>query len=193
MDLNFTPAELAFRHQVRNFLAQALPDDISRKVHDGLILERDDYVRWQRILHAQAGAAPHWPAEFGGTGWSVVQQYIFEEECAAAGAPRLISVRPEDGGPGDHGLRLARRSNSASCRASWPAEDWWCQGYSEPGAGSDLASLKTRAERVKARRRSSTSSTARRPGPRSASTPTGSSAWCAPTPRPSRSAASPSC
>ena len=86
MDLNFTAAEHAFRQEVRDFLAQSLPADIRHKVHNGLILERDDYVRWQRILHAKGWGGAAWPAEFGGTGWNAVQQYIFEEECAAAGA-----------------------------------------------------------------------------------------------------------
>ncbi|MEO8837826.1 MAG: acyl-CoA dehydrogenase family protein [Herbaspirillum sp.] len=147
MNLNFTEAEDAFRDTVCTFLMQALPADISRKVRNGLILERDDYVRWQRILHAQGWGGTAWPVEFGGTGWNAVQQYIFEEESAAAGAPRAIPfglkmVAPvimEFGSPAQQQRYLPK---------ILAAEEWWCQGYSEPGAGSDLASVKTRAERI---------------------------------------------
>lgn len=147
MDLNFTAAETAFRQQVRAFLAQSLPADISHKVHHGLILERDDYVRWQRILHAQGWGGPAWPAQFGGTGWGAVQQYIFEEESAAAGAPRTIPFGLKMVAP----VIMAFGSKAQQERflpKILAAEEWWCQGYSEPGSGSDLASVKTRAERI---------------------------------------------
>ena len=144
MDLNFTAEEIAFRHQIQAFVVRSLPADIQHKVLSGLILERDDYVRWQRILHAQGWGGASWPAEFGGPGWTPAQQYIFEEECAAAGAPRTVPfglkmVAPvimAFGSPAQQQRFLPRILS---------AEDWWCQGYSEPGAGSDLASLKTRA------------------------------------------------
>ena len=90
MDLNFTPEESAFRQQVRSFMQEKLPADIRQKVLGGLIVERGDYVRWQRILHEQGWGAPSWPQQFGGPGWNATQQYIFEEEAAAAGAPRAI-------------------------------------------------------------------------------------------------------
>ncbi|RJG06895.1 pimeloyl-CoA dehydrogenase large subunit [Noviherbaspirillum cavernae] len=144
MNLNFTPEELTFRTEVRDFAAQSLPPDIRHKVLNGLILERDDYIRWQRILHAKGWGGPAWRKEFGGTGWNAVQQYIFEEECAAAGAPRTIPF----------GLKMVapvimQFGSPAQQQRFLPkilaAEEWWCQGYSEPGAGSDLASLKTRA------------------------------------------------
>src|SRR4051812_45906148 len=90
MDLNFTAEEIAFRHQIQAFVVRSLPADIQHKVLSGLILERDDYVRWQRILHAQGWGGASWPAEFGGPGWTPAQQYIFEEECAGAGAPRTV-------------------------------------------------------------------------------------------------------
>jgi alkylation response protein AidB-like acyl-CoA dehydrogenase len=148
MDLNFTAEEVAFRQQVRVFLEQSLPPDIQQKVLNGLILERDDYVRWQCILHAQGWGGASWPAEFGGPGWTAVQQYIFEEECAAAGAPRAIPFGLKMVAP----VIMAFGSKAQQERylpRILAAEEWWCQGYSEPGAGSDLASLKTRAERVK--------------------------------------------
>ena len=147
MDLNFTEQETAFRDDVRRFLAQNLPHEISDKVLQGLIIERDDYLRWQKILHAQGWGAPAWPQEHGGTGWDSVRQYIFEEECAAAGAPRTVPF----------GLKMVAPvimafGSPAQKQRYLPkiiaAEEWWCQGYSEPGAGSDLASLKTSAVRT---------------------------------------------
>jgi alkylation response protein AidB-like acyl-CoA dehydrogenase len=146
MDLNFTAGESAFRNEVREFFATSLPTDIRHKVLNGLILESGDYVRWQKMLHAKGWGGPSWPAQFGGPGWNPVQQYIFEEESAAAGAPRAIPfglkmVAPvimAFGSPAQQQRFLPRILS---------ADDWWCQGYSEPGAGSDLASLKTRAVR----------------------------------------------
>jgi alkylation response protein AidB-like acyl-CoA dehydrogenase len=146
MDLNFTPDEIAFRDEVRDFVAHALPSDIQHKVLNGLILESTDYTRWQKILHEKGWGGPAWKKEFGGTGWDATKQYIFEEECAAAGAPRAIPfglkmVAPvimQYGSPAQQERFLPKILS---------AEEWWCQGYSEPGSGSDLASLKCRATR----------------------------------------------
>ena len=146
MNLNFTQEETAFREEVREFVAHALPADIRHKVLNGLILESTDYTRWQKILHAKGWGGAAWKPEFGGTGWNPVQQYIFEEECAAAGAPRTIPfglkmVAPvimQFGSPAQQEHFLPKILS---------ADEWWCQGYSEPGSGSDLASLKTRAVR----------------------------------------------
>jgi len=146
MDLNFTPEESAFRQQVRSFMQEKLPADIRRKVLGGLIVERDDYVRWQRILYEQGWGAASWPAQFGGPGWNATQQYIFEEESAAAGAPRAIPFGLKMVAP----VIMAFGSPEQQQRylpKILSAEEWWCQGYSEPGAGSDLASLKMRAVR----------------------------------------------
>jgi len=146
MDLTFTPDEQAFRDEVREFLATQLPADIARKVKSGLALHADDYTRWQKILHKRGWAAPNWPKQFGGTGWGPVELHIYDEEAAGAGAPRTIPF----------GLKMVAPvimafGNPAQQQRFLPrilsGEDWWCQGYSEPGAGSDLASLKTRAER----------------------------------------------
>ncbi|MFZ5463081.1 MAG: acyl-CoA dehydrogenase family protein, partial [Pseudomonadota bacterium] len=146
MDLNFTPEENAFREEVRAFVRDQLPAAIRHKVMNGLHLTRDDHVLWQRTLYRRGWGGPGWSKEFGGPGWTPVQQYIFEEECAAGGAPRLIPF----------GLKMVAPvimafGNRAQQARFLPkilsAEEWWCQGYSEPGAGSDLASLKTRAER----------------------------------------------
>jgi len=146
MDLRFTPEELEFREEVRAFLAASLPAEIRRKMLEGLHVAAADTVRWQRILFEKGWGGPNWPKEFGGTGWDPVRQYIFEEESAAAGAPRLLPFGLKMVGP-----VIMRFGDAAQQRRFLPrilsGEDWWCQGYSEPGAGSDLASLKTRAER----------------------------------------------
>jgi alkylation response protein AidB-like acyl-CoA dehydrogenase len=146
MDLNFTPEEMAFRDEVRAFFRDELPKDIATRVHGGLPVRAADYTRWQKILHKKGWGASSWPKQFGGTGWGPVQLHIYDEEAAAAGAPRTIPfglkmVAPvimAFGNPAQQQKFLPRILNG---------EDWWCQGYSEPGAGSDLASLKTRAER----------------------------------------------
>ena len=146
MDLNFTAEETAFRHEVRAFIQRALPADIQNKVLNGLILEREDYLRWQRILHAQGWGGTSWRTEFGGTGWNAVQQYIFEEEGTAAGAPRTVPFGLKMVAP----VIMAFGSPAQQQRFLPPilaAEEWWCQGYSEPGSGSDLASVKSTAVR----------------------------------------------
>jgi alkylation response protein AidB-like acyl-CoA dehydrogenase len=146
MDLRFTPEELGFRDEVRAFMASGLPDGIRQKVLAGLHTSREDTIRWQRILFEKGWGGPSWPAEFGGTGWDPVRQYIFEEEGSAVGAPRQLPFGLKMVGP-----VIMRFGNAAQQKRFLPrilsAEDWWCQGYSEPGSGSDLASLKTQAER----------------------------------------------
>ena len=146
MDLNYTPEQFAFRDEVRAFVRASLPHELSRKVIEHKHLDKVDFVTWQRILFEKGWIAPHWPVEFGGCGWDAVRRHILEEECAAAGAPPLISfglhmVGPviyTFGSPEQKARHLPRILSS---------EDWWCQGYSEPGSGSDLASLQTRAVR----------------------------------------------
>ena len=90
MNKQFTADELAFRDEVRAFLRERLPEDISHKVRNDLFLGREDYVRWQQVLHARGWAGVNWPVEHGGTGWTPVQKYIFAGECAAAHAPRIV-------------------------------------------------------------------------------------------------------
>ena len=147
MDLAFSAAEQAFREDVRRFVAERLPAHIRAKVMNGAPLLREDHVLWQRTLHERGWGGPGWPREFGGPGWSPTEQYIFEEECAAGGAPRLIPFGIKMVAPG-----IMRYGNAWQQQRFLPgiasAEEWWCQGYSEPGAGSDLASLATRAERI---------------------------------------------
>ncbi len=147
MDLSFTPEELAFRDEVRAFLHEKLPPETRKRVLEGdLEVSAEDTVRWQRTLHARGWGGPNWPKEFGGTGWDPVRQFIFEEESAAAGAPRPLPFGLKMVGP-----VIIRFGNAAQQKRFLPriltGEDWWAQGYSEPGSGSDLASLKTRAER----------------------------------------------
>ena len=146
MDLSFTPEEERFRAEVRAFIRDHLPAEIRDKVESGAHLERGDYERWQRTLYEHGWGAPGWPVEFGGPGWTQVQQYIFDLECTLAGAPRSIPFGPKMVAP-----VLMAFGNDAQRERFLPGilsgGDWWCQGYSEPGAGSDLASLSTRAVR----------------------------------------------
>ena len=146
MDLRETEHEKAFRAEVRSFVEANLPHDLRDRVLNFQHLEKADYVRWQRILAAHGWGAPAWPREFGGAAWSAAPRNIFDEECFTAGAPRqmpfgLSMVAPvlqKFGTPAQQQRFLPRILSM---------EDWWCQGYSEPGAGSDLAALSTRAER----------------------------------------------
>lgn len=146
MNLTWTPEERQFRDEVRAFATEKLPADIRNKVLRHQRLERDDYVRWHNILADQGWGAPNWPAEHGGTGWNALQRLIFEVECFKAGAPRLLPFGLSMIGPVL--MKYASAEQQARLLPRIPrVEDWWCQGYSEPGSGSDLASLKTRAER----------------------------------------------
>ncbi len=144
MRLEFTDEEQAFREEVRSFLREQLSPDISDKVLNGYELGREDHVAWQRRLHERGWGGMGWPVQFGGPGWNSVQQYIFEEESALAGAPRLIPFGTKMVGPVIMAFGSAAQQQRFLPKISSGAE-WWCQGYSEPGAGSDLASLKTRA------------------------------------------------
>lgn len=146
MNVNLSADELAFRDEVRTFLKEKYPDDIRQKRDNGISLARDDTVRWQQILHEQGWAGVNWPVEYGGTGWTAVQKYIFATEIEAVNAPRTIPF----------GLNMVAPiiytyGNEAQKQRFLPdilaSKVWWCQGYSEPGSGSDLASLKTRAVR----------------------------------------------
>jgi len=146
MDLNYSREELAFRDEVRGWLNANLPQDLRDKVANYDELGREDLLRWHRILAKKGWVAPAWPKEWGGTGWNVVQRYIFEEECGYAGTPPLNPFGLAMCGP-----VLLRFGSEAQKKRFLPriydGDDFWCQGYSEPGSGSDLASLKTRAVR----------------------------------------------
>jgi alkylation response protein AidB-like acyl-CoA dehydrogenase len=146
MDLSLTPEESAFRAAVRAWVADHLPADIAHKVRHALRLTKDDHQRWARILGARGWLGAGWPTEFGGPGWNPIQRHLFEEECALAGAPRVMPFGPVMVAP-----VIMAFGTPEQQRRFLPGiasgEVWWSQGYSEPGAGSDLASLKCRAER----------------------------------------------
>ena len=146
MDLNYAPEELAFRDEVRDWLKTNLPADIRDKVTGYRHLSKEDYLRWHKILAAKGWSVPHWPVEWGGTGWNITQRYIYDEEFGLAGAPMLPPF-----GPSMCASVLLRFGTPQQKDRFLPrireGDDFWVQGYSEPGSGSDLASLKTRAER----------------------------------------------
>ena len=146
MDLQFTSQEQAFRERVLQFLAQKLPKHLSEKVHNGTPLSRDDMTQWHAVLHREGWLANHWPREYGGPGWTAIERFIFENECALAGAPRIVPFGVNMLGP-----VLIKYGSEAQKREWLPrildGSDWWCQGYSEPGSGSDLASVRTSAVR----------------------------------------------
>nr|WP_174822949.1 acyl-CoA dehydrogenase family protein [Ruegeria arenilitoris] len=144
--MNYTDEEKAFRDEVRAFLAEKLPKEISDKIRAGRNIGKEGYEWWHATLNERGWLNFNWPKEFGGAEWNAVQRHIFEEECAAAYAPRIVPfglsmlgpVLQKFGSKEQQDYFLPRILNG---------EHWWCQGYSEPGAGSDLASLKTRAVR----------------------------------------------
>ncbi len=147
MDLNYSAEDRAFGAEVRAWLDANLPRDLKAKVLNHRRLSKDDMVRWHKIMAAKGWSAPNWPVEWGGTGWTPTQKHIFDEECARAGTPPILPFGVNMVAP-----VMLRFGNEAQKRHYLPriydCTDWWCQGYSEPGSGSDLASLKTRAERT---------------------------------------------
>lgn len=146
MKLDFTPEELAFREEVRGFLNTALPSDLRAKMINREHLGKPDIVRWQRILNARGWATTHWPEQYGGQAWTPSQRYIFQEEMALAHAPEGSPFNVNMIGPVL--CKFGTDAQKAQFLAATANIDiWWCQGFSEPGAGSDLASLKTTAVR----------------------------------------------
>ena len=144
MELRLSEQDEAFRQEVRAFIADNLPAAIKRKVETGRRLNKQDYVSWQKILYGKGWIAPGWPVEYGGTGWTPIQKYIFEEELALGSTPVIFPfglgmVAPVIMAFGDDDQKKKYLPRILA------TDDWWCQGYSEPGAGSDLASLTTRA------------------------------------------------
>jgi alkylation response protein AidB-like acyl-CoA dehydrogenase len=145
LDVSFSPEEEAFRAEVRAFIAESkpkLPQSVGWP--DAEVTSREDYLAWHKVLFHKGWVAPQWPKQYGGTGWSVTQRYIFNQECAAAEMPSLLPFGLMMLGP-----VLMQFGSEAQKTRFLPrilsGEDWWCQGYSEPGAGSDLASLRMRA------------------------------------------------
>jgi alkylation response protein AidB-like acyl-CoA dehydrogenase len=146
MELAYTPEEQEFRQEVRAFLKEKLPADLSRKVAEGKIATRDDMMRWHRILYDKGWIAPAWPKEHGGAEWSVIQRHIYDEEAALAGTPVVAPFGIVMCGPVIMKFGTQKQKDYFLPRIL-SGEHVWCQGYSEPGSGSDLASLKTRAVR----------------------------------------------
>jgi alkylation response protein AidB-like acyl-CoA dehydrogenase len=144
MDLSFTPEQQAFREEVRKWISQAMPAEMKRKAEAGASFHQDETMQWHRILYEKGWIAPHWPAEVGGTGWDVGRRFIFQEEIVRANAPELSPFGLSMVGP-----LLIQFGNAEQKQRFLPkilsGEEVWCQGYSEPNSGSDLASLQLRA------------------------------------------------
>ena len=146
MELDFSQEELEFQEEVRSFLNSHLPKDIAFKEKHGIHLDKEDYVRWEKILSEKGWAAVNWPTEYGGTGWTPTQKYIWDTERGLASAPDVAPFGFKMVGP-----IIYTYGNTSQKEKFLPdilnSDVWWCQGYSEPNAGSDLASLKTTAIR----------------------------------------------
>jgi alkylation response protein AidB-like acyl-CoA dehydrogenase len=145
MDLSYTPEQDQFRDEVRSWIADAMPASMRKHAEDGANFENGEVMEWHKILFAKGWAAPNWPVEVGGTGWDVAQRSIFQEECVRANAPQLSPFGLSMVGP----LLIQYGSDEQKQRflpKILAGEEIWCQGYSEPNAGSDLANLQLRAE-----------------------------------------------
>ena len=147
MDLRFTAEENAFRAEVRAFIEGALPASIREKMIEGRGLSKQEMIDWQRILNAKGWAVPHWPKEWGGTEWGPVKTYLFREEIQQTPAPEPLPFGVNMLGPVLIAFGSEKQKKHFLPRIA-NLDDWWCQGFSEPGAGSDLASLKTSAKRA---------------------------------------------
>jgi alkylation response protein AidB-like acyl-CoA dehydrogenase len=144
MDLSFTPEQEAFREEVREFIRTALPPHLAAKAAVDGHFEHDEVMEWHKILYRKGWVAPHWPKEFGGTGWDAARRFIFSDELEKTGAPSLSPFGLTMVGP----LIIQFGSDAQKARflpKILSGEEAWCQGYSEPEAGSDLASLRTTA------------------------------------------------
>jgi alkylation response protein AidB-like acyl-CoA dehydrogenase len=146
MQLEFTAEERAFQAEVREFIATHYPAEVRAKQQRGLELTKEDFLGWHRILARRGWSVPAWPVEYGGTGWTATQRYIFEAELARADTVPVIAFSTNLVGP----VLYTFGTPEQKARFLPPivaGDVWWCQGYSEPGAGSDLAALQTRAVR----------------------------------------------
>jgi alkylation response protein AidB-like acyl-CoA dehydrogenase len=145
MDLSYTPEQDQFRSEVRSWITEAMPATMKQHAEDGVNFENSEVMEWHKILYAKGWAAPGWPVEVGGTGWDVAQRSIFQEECVRANAPALSPFGLAMVGP-----LIIQYGNDEQKKRFLPqilaGEEIWCQGYSEPNAGSDLANLQLRAE-----------------------------------------------
>src|SRR5829696_3472721 len=146
MDLSFSKEEVAFRDEVREFFKTHVPPSTRQKLVEGRHLSKQEMVAWWRILNKKGWGVSHWPKEYGGTGWSSVQHYIFNEELQMHPAPAPLAFGVSMVGPVIYTFGNETQKKQYLPRIA-NVDDWWCQGFSEPGSGSDLASLKTKAER----------------------------------------------
>src|SRR5690606_37766278 len=147
MDMRFSPEELAFRDEVREFIASNYPQELKGGARRSRgEMTKEDILKWHRILYKKGWVVPHWPVEYGGTGWTITQRYIWNEENARAETTALLPFGLAMVGP-----VIYTFGNEEQKKRFLPGilsgDDWWCQGYSEPGSRSDLASLRTRAVR----------------------------------------------
>lgn len=146
MDMEFSPEDIAFQQEVRDFIAENYPAALRGKQDEGDDLTKEDFLSWHKILYKKGWVAPTWPVEYGGTGWTPTQKFIFSEETARADCIRLMPFGLAMVGPVIYTFGTPEQKARFLPRIL-SGEDWWCQGYSEPGAGSDLASLRTAAVR----------------------------------------------
>jgi alkylation response protein AidB-like acyl-CoA dehydrogenase len=144
--LDFSPEDLAFQHEVRSFIAENYPEPLRGKQDEGDELAKEDFLSWHKVLAKKGWVAPAWPVEYGGTGWTPTQKYIWSEETARADCIRLMPFGLSMVGPVIYTFGTPEQKAKFLPRIL-SGEDWWCQGYSEPGSGSDLASLRTKAVR----------------------------------------------
>jgi alkylation response protein AidB-like acyl-CoA dehydrogenase len=146
MDMSFTPEQTAFRDEVRAWIREAMPPEMRRRAENGANFEQSETLEWHKILYEKGWIAPHWPTEYGGTGWEITERFLFQEECVDANAPQLSPFGLSMVGP----LLIQYGSDEQKQRflpKILSGEEIWCQGYSEPNAGSDLASLQARADK----------------------------------------------
>jgi alkylation response protein AidB-like acyl-CoA dehydrogenase len=144
MDLEFAPEDVAFRDEVRIFIAENYPKALRGKQDEGDELSKEDFLAWHKILAAKGWIAPAWPVEYGGPGWTATQRFIWSEETARADCIRIMPFGVTMVGPVIYTFGTAEQK-AKFLPGILSGDDWWCQGYSEPGAGSDLASLRTKA------------------------------------------------
>ncbi|MEY3623590.1 MAG: hypothetical protein RLZZ407_1149 [Pseudomonadota bacterium] len=146
MQLEFSPEELAFQQEVRTFIAENYPENLRSVQDEGHDLSKEDFLSWHRILAKKGWIAPAWPVEYGGTGWTATQRFIWSEELAAADCVGTMPFGLSMVGPVIYTFGTPEQK-AQLLPGILSGDDWWCQGYSEPGAGSDLASLRTKAVR----------------------------------------------
>jgi alkylation response protein AidB-like acyl-CoA dehydrogenase len=147
MNLDFSPEDIAFRDEVRAFVAENYPEQLRDKGSDREDLSKDDFLSWHKVLAKKGWVAPSWPKEWGGCGWTSTQKYLFGEEMARADAIPILPFGVAMVAPVIYTFGTQEQKDRYLPKI-YNGEEWWCQGYSEPGAGSDLASLKTKAERI---------------------------------------------